>query len=102
MVCSPWGHKESAMTKHSTHVVQSPSHVRFFVISAGLPIPRRLLKSAQVHVHCIGDAISSSAALFSFCPQSFPASGAFPMSQAHHVLCFFNLHTVNAVVPIVC
>ena len=25
--------------------------------------------------------ISSSAALFSFCPQSFPASGTFPMSQ---------------------
>ena len=26
-------------------------------------------------------AISSSNALFSFCPQSFPASGTFPMSQ---------------------
>ena len=25
--------------------------------------------------------ISSSSALFSFCPQSFPASGSFPMSQ---------------------
>ena len=41
-----------------------------------------LLKFAQVHVHCISDAIqpSSSDALFSFCPQSFPESGTFPMS----------------------
>ena len=29
---------------------------------------------------------SSSAAAFSFCPQSFPASGSFPMSQAAKVL----------------
>ena len=49
----------------------------------GLPVPRHLPKLAPVHVHCIGDVIqpiSSSAALFSFCPQSFPASGTFPMS----------------------
>ena len=36
---------------------------------------------AHVHVHCIGDGISSPDALFSFCPQSFPASGTFPMSR---------------------
>ena len=40
----------------------------------GLPAPYHLLKFAQDHVHCIGDAIqpSFSDALFSFCPQSFP------------------------------
>ena len=51
----------------------------------GLSILHHLPKFAQVHVHCISDAIqpaiSSSDALFSFCPQSFPASGTFPMSQ---------------------
>ena len=30
--------------------------------------------------------ISSSATAFSFCPQSFPSSGSFPMSQAAKVL----------------
>ena len=63
----------------------------------GLPVPHHLPEFAQVHVHCIGDAISSSAALFSFCCQSFPASGAFPVSQAHHALCSFK-----QIVPIVC
>ena len=38
---------------------------------------------AQVYVHCISDAIqpSSSHTLFSFCPQSFPVSRTFPVSQ---------------------
>ena len=51
-------------------------------ITPGLPVPHHLLKLAQVHVHCIGDAIhfSSSDTLFSFCPQSFPASGTFPVT----------------------
>ena len=50
----------------------------------GLSVPHHLPKFAQVHVHCISDAapaILSSDALFSFCPQSFPALGTFPMSQ---------------------
>ena len=34
---------------------------------------------AQIQVHWVGDPISSSASPF-FCPQSFPASGSFPMS----------------------
>ena len=48
------------------------------------PVPHHPLKFAQVHVHCISDqpsAISSFDTLFSFCPQSYPASGTFPMSQ---------------------
>ena len=49
----------------------------------GLPVPHHLLKFAQVHVHSISDAIHQSHpdTLFSFCPQSFPASGTFPMSR---------------------
>ena len=45
----------------------------------GLPIPHHHPKFAQVRAHCI--AISSSDALFSFCPQSFPVPATFPMSQ---------------------
>ena len=47
----------------------------------GLPVPHHLPEFAQVHVHqwCC-PAISSSDTLFSFCPQSFPASGTFPVS----------------------
>ena len=50
----------------------------------GLPVPHHLPKFAEVHVHSISwchPAILSSDALFSFCPQSFPASGTFPMSR---------------------
>ena len=48
----------------------------------GLPVPHDLLKFAQVHVHCISDAIQPSHpdALLSLWPQSFPASGTFSMS----------------------
>ena len=48
----------------------------------GLPVPHHLPKAAQAPVHCIGDpAVSSSVTHFSSCPQSFPASGSFPVSQ---------------------
>ena len=47
----------------------------------GSLVPHHLPEFAQVHVYCTGDAISSSEALFSFCPQSFPASETFPMSS---------------------
>ena len=39
---------------------------------------------SQVHIYCIHDALQPailSSNTLSFCPQSFPASGAFPMSQ---------------------
>ena len=46
----------------------------------GLPVPHHLPELAQVHGHCcLG--ISSSDALLSFCPLSFPASRTFPMSH---------------------
>ena len=44
----------------------------------GLPVHH--LESTQTHVHWVGDAISFSVVPFSSCPQSFPASGSFPMS----------------------
>ena len=49
----------------------------------GLPVHHQLLESTQTHAHCVGDAIQPSHPLSSpsLCPQSFPASGSFPMSQ---------------------
>ena len=60
----------------------------------GLPVLHQLLEFTQTHAHWIDDAIHPSHPLSSFssCPQSFPASGSFPMSRffasgGHH-LCF--------------
>ena len=49
----------------------------------GLLVHHRLPESAQTHVHWVSDAIQPSHPVipFSSCPQSFPASGSFPMSQ---------------------
>ena len=50
----------------------------------GLPVHHQLPEFIQTHVHRIGDAIQPSHPLsnpFSFCLQSFPASGSFQMSQ---------------------
>ena len=56
----------------------------------GLPVHHQLPESIQTHVHRVGDAIQPSHPLsspsptvlpFSYCPQSFPASGSFQMSQ---------------------
>ena len=50
----------------------------------GFPVHHQLPELAQTHVHRVGDAIKPSHPLsspFSSCPQSFPASGSFPMSQ---------------------
>ena len=44
----------------------------------GHPVLHRLWAFPVIHVHC-HPTISSSVALFSFCLQSFPASGSFPM-----------------------
>ena len=48
------------------------------------PVFHYVLEFSQTHLHWIGEAIqpiSSSVALFSSYPQSFPASGYFSMSQ---------------------
>ena len=50
----------------------------------GLPIHHQLPEFTQTHVHWVSDAhptISSSVIPFSSCPQSFQASGSFPVSQ---------------------
>ena len=49
----------------------------------GLPVHHQLLEFTQTHVYHVGDAIQPSHPVvpFSFCLQSFPASGSFPMSQ---------------------
>ena len=50
----------------------------------GLPVPHHVPKFAQVHVHWVSNAIQPShplTTLFSYCPQSFPASGTFLMSR---------------------
>ena len=51
---------------------------------AKLRCPSPSPRVAQIHVHWVSDAIQPSHPLLlpsSFCLQSFPASGAFPMSQ---------------------
>ena len=45
----------------------------------GFPVLRCFLEFAQMHVHLTDDAIQPSHT-FSSCPQSFSASGSFPMS----------------------
>ena len=50
----------------------------------GFPVHHQVLELAQTHVHWVCDAIQPSHPLLSpssSCPQSFPASGSFPMSQ---------------------
>ena len=66
----------------SLQCVQSPAWVwlcnPMTGSTPGLPVPHHLPKFVQVQVLCIGDAISSSEAFVSFCPQSLPAWGTFP------------------------
>ena len=48
----------------------------------GLPVHHQLPELTQTRVHWVGDSIQPSHPLpFSSCPQSFPASGSFQMSQ---------------------
>ena len=70
-------------------VVQSLSHVWLFVTPWTVTHPRLLCPplSPRVRSNSYSSTwwcyltISSFAAPFSFCPQSFPASGSFPVSQ---------------------
>jgi len=50
---------------------------------AGLPVPYQFSELAEVHVHCIGDAIQPSHPLMSSSPSVliFPSSRTFPMSH---------------------
>ena len=79
-------HQENPIIKHV--VVHSPNHIQLFGTSmnhsmSGISVLHYLLEFAQTLVYCIGDTIQPSHPVtpFSFCPQSFPASGYFPMNQ---------------------
>ena len=68
-------------------VVQWLSHVQLFATKdcsmPGFPVLHCLPEFAQIHFHWVGDVhptISCSVALFSSCPQSFSASGSFPVN----------------------
>ena len=67
--------------------IQSLSHVRLCdpmnCSTPGLPVHHQLPESTQTHIHGVDDAIQPSHSVipFSSCPQSFPASRSFPMSQ---------------------
>ena len=49
----------------------------------GLPVHHKLLEFTQTHVHWVSDAIQPSHPVIPFfsCPQSFPVSGSFQISQ---------------------
>ena len=51
--------------------------------SPGFPVHHQLPEFTQTHVHWVGDAIQTSSSVipFSYCLQSFQASGSFQMSQ---------------------
>ena len=68
--------------------VQLLSHVLYLCdpmdcITLGFPVHHQLPELTQIHVYCVSDAIKPPHLChpFSFCLQSFPASGSFPMSQ---------------------
>ena len=65
----------------------------------GFPVLHYLLELAQIHVHWVDDAIQPSVAPFSSCPQSFPASGSFPVSLLirwpKHWSCSFTISSPN-------
>ena len=72
----------------SVSSVQSLSRVRLFCdpmnhSTPGLHVHHQLPELTQTHVHRVNDAIQPSHPVvpFSSCPQSFPASGSFLMSQ---------------------
>ena len=68
-------------------LVQSLRCVLLFVTpwtaahQASLPVLHYLSEFAQIHVHWCHPTISSSVTHFSSCPQSFPASGSFPVRR---------------------
>ena len=68
-------------------IVESLSRVRLYhpmdCSTSGFSVLLYLPEFAQTHVHGVSDdpTISSSVVPFSSCPESFPASGSFPVSQ---------------------
>ena len=86
--CSPEDLGLISQVKHAISSIQSFSHVWLFV-THGLqharppcpsPTPRAYSNSCPLNPWC-HPTISSSVVPFFSCPQSFPASGSFQMSQ---------------------
>ena len=73
---TPW----TAALQASLSFTVSWNLLKFISIESVMP-SNYLLEFAQTHIHWFGDAIQSSHSVthFSSCPQSFPASGSFPM-----------------------
>ena len=80
----PWNSTSGLTLLSQTIVVQSLSCVTFCdpkdCSMPGFPVRHYLLEFAQAHGHWVSDVISSSVTHFS-CPQSFPASGSFPVRR---------------------
>ena len=88
-----------------TPVVQLLSHVQLCdpmdCSMPGFPFHHSLPEFAQIRVNWISDAIQSSHPLsppFSYCPQSFPDSRSFPMSQFFAAGCWSIGVSVSALV----
>ena len=82
MLCSlrlSWGLSTFSSVAQSCPILCDPMNLSM----PGLPVHHQLLEFTQTHVHWIGDAVQPSHPVipFSSCPQSFPASGSFQMSQ---------------------
>ena len=63
--------------------VTKSSHTLWDLMDCNMPsfpVLHYFLEFVQIHVHWVSDAIQPSHPLL-LCPQSFPASGSFPMSQ---------------------
>ena len=86
----PWAHKESDATKHSISSVQFscsvvsnslwPHELQHTRPPCPSPTPQVYTNSYPLSQSC-HPTISSSVVPVSSCPQSFPASGSFPISQ---------------------
>ena len=78
--CLTWSPSISCLNRNPC-----PGEIQFgqtaLISQPKCPVLHYLLEFAHIHVHCVGDAIYLiSSSCFSFCLQSFLASGSFPMS----------------------
>ena len=75
---------KSCLTLEVHDVTLEVTHDVTLEVTPGFPVHHELQEFTQTHAHRVGDAIQPCHPLpfpFSSCPQSFPASGSFPMSQ---------------------
>ena len=82
-------HVQAETSKRQLFVVQSLSHVQWTLCNCstpGFPVLHCLPEFTHIHVHWVCDAIQPSHLLlppsFFSSPQSFPASGSFPLKSS--------------------